>query len=276
MFPLIIGVINATPDSFSDGGRFARSSDAVAHGLRLLDEGADWLDVGGESTRPGASPVSAREELARVEPVIRELVRLRPGVVVSVDTSKASVAEAALAAGATVVNDMRAGADPDMFPVVSEWGASIVLTHMRGEPRTMQKNTRYRDLKAEVRDALIARRDAALVAGIPSHQILLDPGLGFGKAPKDNPTLIRGLRGFRTLGHKVIVGASRKRFVGELSGVSDPAARVHGSIGAALAAVVHGADGLRVHDVGATVAALRVFLACYGGPSKRQTTPASS
>jgi dihydropteroate synthase len=262
--PALVGIVNVTPDSFSDGGRFVRVEAAVSHGLTLLDEGADWLDIGGESTRPGAAPVAPDVEAARVVPVIEALVAERPGITVSIDTSKASVAAAALRAGARVVNDVTAAADPAMARTVADAGAGLVLMHMRGEPRTMQRDTHYDDLVADVRDHLARRRDAVVAEGVDPAGIVLDPGVGFGKALADNPRLVAAVPVFAALGHPVLIGASRKRFIGTLTGVATAAERVHGSVGAALAAAAAGAAFLRVHDVAATHQALTVFWACGG------------
>ncbi len=259
--PLILGIVNVTPDSFSDGGRHATADAALRHGLQLLDEGADWLDIGGESTRPGADAVGADQECDRVLPVIERILAERPQAVVSIDTSKATVAASALAAGARVVNDVTGLADPDMAATVAERGAQLVVMHMRGTPRTMQTDTRYGDLLGEVEQFLQERVGRAVAAGIPATDIVLDPGLGFGKAPGDNPRLIAAVPRLKALGHRVLIGASRKRFVGDLTGVRAASERVHGSVGAALAAAHLGADILRVHDVAATRQALAVYRA---------------
>jgi dihydropteroate synthase len=258
---ILMGIVNVTPDSFSDGGRFVDAEAAVAHARRLIADGADWLDIGGESTRPGAPAVAADEELARVLPVIRALHDTDPDVPISIDTSKASVAAAALAAGASIVNDVTAHGDPAMAGVVAAAGASTVLMHMRGNPRTMQHDTAYGDMVGEVARFLAGRAREAILAGVPADRILLDPGVGFGKSSADNPRLIAAIPKFRALGHRVVVGASRKRFIGELTGVTAADQRVYGSIGAALAAAALGADVLRVHDVGATRQALTVWRA---------------
>jgi dihydropteroate synthase len=255
-----MGIVNVTPDSFSDGGRHATTAAAVEHGLRLVAEGAGWLDVGGESTRPGAEPVDAVTERARVVPVI-EALAARAGVPVAVDTSKASVAEAAIGAGARIVNDVTAFSDPAMAPLVARAGVEVVLMHHRGDPRTMQRDIRYDDLVGEVLGFLRDRVRAAIDAGVAPERVLVDPGVGFAKAPRDNPRLIAAVPRLAEIGHRVVVGASRKRFVGDLTGVADPAQRVHGSVGAALAAAALGADVLRVHDVAATVQALAVYRA---------------
>lgn len=260
--PRILGIVNVTPDSFSDGGRHASTEAAIAHGQALWAEGAHILDIGGESTRPGADPVSADEEAARVVPVIEGLVDRIPGVRISIDTRKAAVARQALAAGASVVNDVSAAADPGMAPLVAEAGCELVLMHMRGVPATMQRDTRYAHLEGEVLGFLARRVAAVVAAGVDPARIVLDPGVGFGKAPGDNPALVAMVPRLRALGHRVLIGASRKRFIGELTGVGVASERVHGSVGAALAAASLGADWLRVHDVAATIQALVVFEAC--------------
>jgi dihydropteroate synthase len=258
----VMGVLNATPDSFSDGGLHAPSAQALAHAARMLAEGADWVDIGGESTRPGAEPVSPEVERARVIPVIQAIHARWPSAIISVDTRHADTAEQALLAGARVVNDVSALGDPRMASVVAAYGARVVLMHMRGEPSSMQDDTRYDDLVGEVRSFLARRAERAEAAGVLPERILLDPGVGFGKATTDNPRLIaEGVPALKGLGYPVVIGASRKRFIGLLSGVDRPADRVAGSIGAALAAVSVGADVVRVHDVAATVHALAVFLA---------------
>ncbi|MBT3220441.1 MAG: dihydropteroate synthase [Proteobacteria bacterium] len=260
-----MGIVNVTADSFSDGGRFLQSRDAIAHGLQLLDEGADWLDIGGESTRPGSLPVSAEAEKARVVPVIAGILRERPQAVISIDTQKADVAEAAVAVGATIVNDVSALHDPDMAPFCARARVGLVLMHMRGVPRSMQDNTDYDDLIGEIVGFLRERTAQAEAAGIERHKLFVDPGLGFGKSLADNPVLIASASCFRELGLPVVIGASRKRFIGDLTKTPTPDSRVFGSIGAALAAAAHGAAVLRVHDVQATRQALQVFWPCWGG-----------
>ena len=260
----LLGVVNVTPDSFSDGGRWLDPGAAVAHATTLLDEGADAVDVGGESTRPGSGGVSLDEELRRVIPVIRGILAARPGAVVSVDTSKAAVARAALDVGATWVNDVTGLGDPDMAGVCARAGANLVVMHLRGTPATMQDDTRYADLVGEVADQLRQRARQAEAAGVARERIVVDPGLGFGKDPLDNPALIAAVPRFKALGYPVMIGASRKGFVGRLTGVTQAADRVFGSVGAALAAAEAGADWLRVHDVRATREALVVFEACRG------------
>jgi dihydropteroate synthase len=244
---LVMGIVNVTPDSFSDGGMFDDAEAAVKRALQLLEEGADVLDVGGESTRPRSDPVDEDEERARVLPVIEGLRREAPEALLSVDTRKASVADEALAAGADVVNDIGAGADPDMFGVVASARAGMVLMHMRGEPKTMQADPHYDDVVTEVRGFLAERLEAAVAAGI-----------GFGKNLAHNLALLRSIRSFAELGVPVLVGASRKRFIGELSGAGDPADRLEGSVAAAVWCASQGVEMVRVHDVAPTVRALRV------------------
>jgi len=260
----IMGIVNVTPDSFSDGGRHATQDAAVAHGLALLAEGADVLDVGGESTRPGAQPVPAEEEAARVVPVVRRLAEA--GAIISVDTMKASVAQAALAAGARIVNDVTAGRDPAMLPLVAREGAGVVLMHMQGEPRTMQQAPRYHDVVKEVAQHLHERARAATAAGVAPEAIALDPGIGFGKTQEHNLALLRGLPEIAMLGYPVLVGASRKGFLGALTGVADPADRVEASLAAHVLAAERGASIVRVHDVKAHKRALAVADALLEGP----------
>jgi dihydropteroate synthase len=264
---LVMGIVNVTPDSFSDGGMFEDAEVAVKHGLRLLEEGADVLDVGGESTRPGSDPVGVHEEGSRVLPVLEGLRREAPEALLSVDTRTSGVAEDALAAGADVVNDITAGADPAMFRVVAAAGAGMVLMHMRGEPKTMQADPRYDDVVAEVRAFLAERLEAAVAAGIGRDHLCVDPGIGFGKNLSHNLDLLRAIGSFRELGVPVLVGASRKRFVGELSGRDDPADRLEGSLSAAVWCASQGVEIVRVHDVGPTVRALRVVDAIARGRS---------
>jgi dihydropteroate synthase len=264
---LVMGVVNVTPDSFSDGGMFATADDAVQHGATLADDGADLLDIGGESTRPGSDPVSLDEELGRVLPVIEGLRRARPATPVSVDTRRHEVARAAIQAGAVVVNDVTGGRDPAMLEVVRDGGVGVVLMHMLGEPKTMQDDPRYDDVVAEVHEYLRERIEAAVFAGIPEVRVCVDPGIGFGKNVEHNLALLRAVPGLCTLGAAVLVGASRKRFIGTLSGTEDPAERLEGSLAAAVLAVAYGADVVRVHDVKETVRAVRVADAIVRGGS---------
>ncbi len=254
---VVMGILNVTPDSFADGGRYAGPDAALAHARRLIAEGADVIDVGGESTRPGARPVDAALERARVVPVI-EALRAETALPISVDSTKAEVAAAALAVGADMVNDVSAGCfDAGMLPLVAERGAAIVLMHMQGDPATMQDAPTYGDVVGEVAAFLAARAAAAREAGIAAERIWLDPGIGFGKRLEHNLALLAGLERFVELGYPVVVGASRKGFLGALTG--DPVdARLPASLAAAVLAATRGARVVRVHDVGATRSALAV------------------
>jgi len=255
---LVMGIVNVTPDSFSDGGMFDDAEEAVAHGARLADEGADLVDVGGESTRPGAEPVPAAEERRRVLAVIEGLRAARPDTPVSIDTRHAAIATDALAAGASVVNDISGGADDEMLPAVAKARAGLVLMHMRGEPAAMQDAPLYEDVVAEVHEYLRERVEAAIFAGVDPERLCVDPGIGFGKTVDHNLQLLRSIGVLRDLDAAVMAGASRKRFVGALSGADDPRDRLEGSLAAAILAAASGADIVRVHDVLATVRALRV------------------
>ncbi len=254
--PLIMGVVNITPDSFSDGGLFLDPKLAVAHALELVGEGADILDIGGESTRPGAAPVSLEEERRRVLPV-RE--RLAGGnVPVSVDTRKPALMREAIAAGAAMVNDVTALSAPGALEAVAKSPAAVCLMHMQGEPGTMQANPSYRDVVGEVRDYLAGRVAAAEAAGIAHDRIVVDPGFGFGKTVEHNFSLLRSLSEFRPLAGALLAGLSRKAMLGKLTG-REPQERVHASVAAALVAVQNGAHIVRVHDVAATRDALAVW-----------------
>ena len=259
----LVGVLNVTPDSFSDGGRFDDLESALARGRLLAAEGAALVDVGGESTRPGADPVPAGVELGRVLPVIEGLTA--SGIAVSVDTSKAEVAQAAVTAGAVLVNDVTAlRGDPEMAAVVAGTGADICLMHMLGEPRTMQDDPRYEDVVAEVEEFLAQRAEAAVAAGIPRERIALDPGIGFGKTLAHNLALLRALPRLARLG-PLLLGVSRKRFLGALTGQA-ARDRTAASVAAALYCYRGGAHLLRVHDVRATADALAVERALEGAP----------
>ena len=255
--PRIASILNCTPDSFSDGGRYAEPADAVRAALKMVSDGADLIDVGGESTRPGAHPVPAGEELRRVLPVIRELVR-RAGVPVSIDTTKAEVARAAIEAGAEVVNDVSClQRDPELGSAVAGGGAALCLMHARGTPQDMRERAVYGDLLGEVHDELLEGLRRAREAGVPEERIAIDPGLGFAKTGEHNLLLMRRLRELTQLGRPLVAGASRKSFLGALSG--KPAAeRVAGSLAAAAVLALNGASILRVHDVAATREALAV------------------
>lgn len=245
--PLIMGVVNVTPDSFSDGGLFSSADEAVAHGRRLFDEGADLIDVGGESTRPGSEPVDEQTEKNRVVPVVEALTEI--GAVVSIDTTKANVASAAITAGAEVVNDVTAGSDPGMFDLVASSGAGMVLMHMKGTPRTMQEDPRYDDVVAEIADFLLERAAAAETAGIGREALVIDPGIGFGKTVEHNLELIRRLGVLVSTGYPVMVGASRKGFLGKITGIDVPARRDVATAAVTALAVSSGAAVVRVHDV---------------------------
>ncbi len=255
----IMGIVNVTPDSFSDGGQLATVAAAVAHGKQLAVEGTDVLDIGGESTRPGSDTVSDKDELARIMPAIEGL---RGVQVMSVDTRKASVMQAALAAGGRIINDVSAlGHDANSAAVVAASHAPVILMHAQGEPKTMQLNPRYEDVVLDVYDALAERVAFARAAGISLHNICIDPGIGFGKTFTQNLALMAGLTLFHGLGVPLLVGLSRKGFVGAVTGEKPASARVHGSVGGALQAAQQGAHILRVHDVKATRAALSMFIA---------------
>jgi dihydropteroate synthase len=263
--PRIMGIVNVTPDSFSDGGDFAESGRAVAHGLALAEAGADILDIGGESTRPGSAAVSPQDEIARIEPVIRDLANR--GLTVSVDTRHAAVMAAALAAGARIVNDVTALThDPGSLEVVARAGCPVVLMHIRGEPKTMQDAPAYDDVLLDVHDWLEERVAVCVAAGVPRGRIAIDPGIGFGKKSlAHNLPLLRGLSLLHGPGCAVLLGASRKRFIGTLTGIDDPKGRVAGSVAAGLYGVAQGVQILRVHDVAETRQALAVWTALQAG-----------
>jgi len=254
-----MGIVNVTPDSFSDGGRFLDRAAALSHARKLIADGADILDIGGESTRPGAAPVSEAEELARTIPLI-EAVRADSKIAISIDTMKPAVARAAVQAGATMWNDVSAlGWSPDSPSVAADLGCEVVLMHMRGEPRTMQADPHYDDVVREVGDALLDRADAAMAAGVARERIWLDPGIGFGKTMAHNLTLLRHLDRLTTLGFPILYGASRKSTIARIDPTATRAEdRLGGSIAFALAAARAGAAMVRVHDVRETRQALAV------------------
>jgi dihydropteroate synthase len=255
----IMGIVNVTPDSFSDGGRLSNPAAGIAHGKRLAAEGADVLDVGGESTRPGSDTVSAEDEIQRVEAVI---VALSADHIVSADTRKAAVMQAALKAGARIINDVSAlNYEPASAEVIRQTKAPVILMHAQGEPKTMQLNPRYDDVLLDVYDALEACIAKAETAGIARANICVDPGIGFGKTFKQNLELMAGLSIFHGLGVPLLVGLSRKGFIGAVTGEKLAADRVHGSVGGALQAAMQGTHILRVHDVKPTVQALKMFTA---------------
>jgi dihydropteroate synthase len=257
-----MGVVNVTPDSFSDGGLYFEAGAAVAHGEQLARDGACILDVGGESTRPGAEKVPADEELRRVVPVVEGLAE--EAAQISIDTSKATVAEAALDAGATIVNDVTAlRGDSEMAALCADRAATVVLMHMAGSPRTMQRNPTYDDVVDEVKAFLAERMDAALAAGVAEERIWLDPGIGFGKTAEHNLELLRRLSELRELGRPLVVGTSRKSFIGKLDG-SDAGERLGGTIASSVLAAAEGAEVLRVHDVAEVGQAMAVAAAILG------------
>jgi dihydropteroate synthase len=256
--PLVVGIINMTPDSFSDGGRIAGPQQAADLAEQLVHAGADWLDVGGESTRPGAVPVPAEEQIRRTIPAITA-IRRRLNVSLSIDTTQAQVAQSAADAGANIVNDVSAGRDdPDMLPLIARRRLAVVLMHMQGVPRTMQAEPSYRDVTAEVSAFLLDRRDRAVEAGIDPKRILLDPGIGFGKNLAHDLTLLRDTSILARLGHPLLVGPSRKRFIGELTGEKRPDQRVFGTAAVVAWCVASGAAAVRVHDVAPVAQVVRV------------------
>lgn len=258
--PLLMGVLNVTPDSFSDGGRHLDPADAERRVEEMIAEGADWIDVGGESTRPGSQPVPEDEQRRRVLPAVRAAASR--GVVVSIDTTRAAVAEAALDAGAVIVNDVSAGRDdPALLRLVAGRHAAIVLMHMQGTPATMQQAPTYSDVVREVRDFLLRRRDVAASAGVDPSRILLDPGIGFGKTTEHNLELLRELPRLAGLGHPLVVGTSRKRFIGEITGEPDPSRRLLGTAATVSWSIANGASVVRVHDVQAMRQVLRMTCA---------------
>jgi dihydropteroate synthase len=262
-----MGIVNVTPDSFSDGGLLyprGHPAAAVAHARRLVDEGADLLDIGGESTRPGSDPVDETEELRRVLPVLEQLAASGP-VVLSIDTTKAAVARAAVAAGARIVNDVSGGRSRELLQAVADTGAAYVLMHTRGTPKDMQRHAGYADVVAEVYEYLAEGLRRCAAAGIDEEAVIIDPGLGFAKTAEHNLALLRALRQFRSLGRPVLVGASRKSFLGRVLDEAAADDRLEGSLAAAAAAVAAGGAVLRVHDVAGTVRVARVTRAIVTG-----------
>ena len=283
----VMGVVNVTPDSFSDGGRYLDSGAAVAHGRELIEQGADIVDVGGESTRPGADPVPVEEEIARVGPVIAALAATASRTQLSIDTSKLAVAELALDAGATLVNDVTAfRAEPEMATLVAERGADCCLMHMLGEPRTMQRDPRYDDVVEDVKAFLSARLEFAVSRGIAEERILLDPGIGFGKTAAHNLELLRRLEEIAALGRPVVIGTSRKTFLGRIAAAArtssaveqatplPPGARLAGTIATNVLAYERGASVFRVHDVAPVRDALALTAATLGRPWTPSATTA--
>jgi dihydropteroate synthase len=270
--PLLMGIVNVTPDSFYDGGKYYDPKAAIEHALQLVAEGADILDIGGESTRPYATPVPVAEELRRVIPVITELAP-KVNIPISVDTSKAEVAREAIAAGAEVVNDVTAlRGDPEMLPVVAGSGAAVCLMHMQGTPQTMQDAPFYKDVLTEVGNFLAEVRNGAVAGGVSPDRIALDPGIGFGKRLEHNLALLRGIEEFHRLGCPLLVGPSRKRFIGELAGNME-ADRLPGTVATVLFLAAKGVQIIRVHDVGAIRRALEVFASLGGIPDGKVPSP---
>jgi len=259
--PAVMGILNVTPDSFADGGIFLACADAVAHALQMVEEGADIIDIGGESTRPGAQPVSAQQEIDRVVPVIEALHRQTP-VPISIDTSKPEVMRSAVAAGAGFINDVRALQEEGALQAAASLQVPVCLMHMQGQPRTMQEHPRYENVVEDVAEYLQARLQAALSAGIGASKLVIDPGFGFGKTLEHNLELLRGLKALRRLGTPILAGLSRKSMIGKALGLPVER-RLHASVALALMAVHNGADIIRVHDVGPTVEALRMWAAVY-------------
>jgi dihydropteroate synthase len=259
--PAVMGILNVTPDSFSDGGDFFPPDKGIARALRMAEEGADIIDIGGESTRPGAQLVSDQEEIDRVLPVI-EALRSRFSLPLSIDTSKPGVMRAAVAAGAGFINDVRALREPGALEAAAELDVPVCLMHMQGEPRTMQENPHYDDVVADVCAFLSERLRTAQAQGIPANRLVIDPGFGFGKTLEHNIELLRGLKKLRTLGAPMLVGLSRKSMIGKALGIPVDQ-RLHASVALAIMAVQEGARIVRVHDVGPTVQALRMWAAVY-------------
>ena len=254
-----MGIVNVTPDSFSDGGKFVATNLAVEHALKLVEEGADILDIGGESTRPNATPVSLQAELDRVIPVIEALVK-QFNIPISIDTYKPQVMQAAIAAGASMVNDVRALQEDGALEVVAKSNVGVCLMHMQGTPQTMQQNPHYDDVVNDVKTFLAERLQASIYAGMSANRILLDPGFGFGKTREHNITLLQNLESFADLGQPLLVGLSRKSVLGQVTG-NDVDTRLYASIAASVLSAMKGAKILRVHDVKATVEALKVVVA---------------
>jgi dihydropteroate synthase len=264
--PQVMGILNATPDSFSDGGQFFDPADALAHAARMVADGVDIIDVGGESTRPGAETVPPEAEAARVRPVVAGIRAAHGALPISIDTRKASVAQAALAAGATLVNDVSGFTyDPALAPLCAAQNTPICVMHAQGDPQTMQQNPQYENVVLDVYDFLENQLQTLQQAGIGRHQIMVDPGIGFGKTLDHNLALLAGLSLFHGLGCPILLGVSRKKFIATLGHAPEPAQRMPGSIAVALAGVAQGAQVLRVHDVRETVSALALWQAVHWG-----------
>jgi dihydropteroate synthase len=267
--PVVVGILNVTPDSFSDGGDFLDPEAAAEHAAAMLGEGADMLDIGGESTRPGSDPVSQEEEIRRVVPVIERILAVRPEAVISVDTYRSGTATAALEAGASLLNDVTAlRGDPRMVSVIEEAECPVILMHMQGEPKTMQKDPYYQDVVGEVRDFLAERAEYAVAAGVRPQNVILDPGIGFGKNLEHNLALLRNLDAIVDLGFPVLIGASRKRFIESITSVQEARDRVSGTVATTVLAFEQGAKFFRVHDVRANREALAVAEAVLHTPRR--------
>lgn len=260
---LVMGILNVTPDSFSDGGQFLDANAAVEHGVKMAEQGAAIIDVGGESTRPGSKPVPPAEQIRRTVPVIGALAE-RVDVPISIDTTDAEVARTALLAGASIINDITALADPKMIDVAVQQQVPVILMHMQGTPATMQAEPHYDDVVAEVRDFLLARAEKAVRIGIPRERVIIDPGIGFGKTLEHNLLLLRNLDKFVATGYRVLIGPSRKGFVGKITGKDKPATRVFGTAAAVAHCVAAGASIVRVHDVPEMVDVAKVATAITG------------
>ena len=259
--PLVMGILNVTPDSFSDGGKFLALSQAADHALQMIAEGADLLDIGGESTRPGAARASADEQIERIVPVI-ERIRRESDIAISVDTTLVPVLESAADAGASLLNDISAGReDATLLTLAANRGLPVVLMHMLGEPRTMQLNPVYQDVTREVRAFLLRRAEAARLAGVPAKHILIDPGIGFGKTTEHNLQILHDLDQIADDGYRVLLGTSRKQFIGAVTQVAQPAERVFGTTATVAWGICHGASIVRVHDVAATVQTVKMIQA---------------
>ncbi|MEJ7814538.1 MAG: dihydropteroate synthase [Rubrobacter sp.] len=257
--PVVVGILNVTPDSFSDGGDFLDPEAAAEHAAAMLDEGAEILDLGGESTRPGSDPVSQEEEIRRIVPVLERILAVRPGAVISVDTYRAGTATAALEAGARLINDVTAlRGDPRMASVVKEAACPVILMHMQGEPKTMQRDPHYEDVVREVRDFLARRAEYAVAAGTRPENVIVDPGIGFGKNLEHNLDLLCNLDAIVDLGFPVLIGASRKTFIGRITGAQEAKERAFGTVATTVLAYERGATFFRVHDVRANSEALAV------------------
>lgn len=259
--PAIMGIVNVTPDSFSDGGKFANSDAAISHAFKLIEEGADIIDIGGESTRPGSLPVSEEEEIRRVIPIIKA-VRRKSNCAISVDTTKSNIAMRALEAGADMINDISAGRfDPAIFGVAAKAGVPICLMHMRGTPRTMQENPHYDDVMAEISAFLSDAIERAVAAGVSRNNIMIDPGIGFGKTVEDNITILRSLADLGKLGAPIVIGTSRKYFIGKVLDVNVNN-RLEGTLATLAVAISNGVSILRVHDVGPTKKFVTMYCVC--------------